>query len=369
MKKTITVRTNSAVYGIFIGPGITGSLNSFFRASGRPDSAFIISSPRVFGLYGREITGELKTSGVNDIATGIFGDGERNKSMPNYECLLGKIIDFESGKQKQTTIIALGGGVVGDMAGFVASTYRRGVPCIQIPTTLLAAVDSSVGGKTGIDIKRNGSIIKNIAGTFYQPSAVFINTGFLGTLPESQVLNGLSEVIKYGVIRDHGLFDFIGKNRDRILNRESGVLAHIIHRSCSIKKDVVEKDEKETRNVRTILNYGHTVGHAVESASGFRYSHGQSVAIGMVCEAEISAKLGVLSREKCLRIRELIESTGLPVKIKGCSIEKIMGIMKHDKKFREGKNKFALPSDIGKVVVKTDIQERVIKSVLAGAVS
>ncbi|MFH0807218.1 MAG: 3-dehydroquinate synthase, partial [Elusimicrobiota bacterium] len=261
-------------------------------------------------------------------------------------------------------VLALGGGVVGDMAGFVASSYRRGVPFVQMPTTLLSAVDSSIGGKTGIDFRRKGKIIKNIVGSFYQPSLVLTDISFLKTLPKKELLNGLAEIIKYGVIKEAELFHFIDKNIAQILDYGPEALGYIIGKSTKIKRDIVQLDEKETKNIRIILNYGHTVGHAIEGAGNFKTSHGEAVAIGMVCEAEISFKLGLLAESKCLQIERLIAKAGLPVKIKGCTVSSLMEIMKYDKKFRKGQNKFVLPVDIGKVTVKTGIPNQIIRSVL-----
>ena len=362
--KTIVLKTNSSCYKIVIGSNIIHGLASNIKQLNIAESIFIISSPKIFGLYGKTIVSGLKHSCINDVGVGIFPDGENNKSWSNYEELLGRVLDFDNGKKKKMTILALGGGVVGDMAGFVASTYRRGVPFVQIPTTMLSAVDSSIGGKTGIDFKRKGKIIKNIVGSFYQPSLVLTDISLQKTLPKKELLNGLSEVIKYGIIKDVELFQFVDKSLKLILGYVPSALEYIIDKSCAIKRDIVQLDEKETKNIRAILNYGHTIGHAIEGAGNFKTNHGEAVAIGMVCEAEIAVKLGLLPKNKCSQIERLISKAGLPVKIEGCSVNSLMETMKYDKKFQKGQNKFILPVDIGKVTVKTGIPEQIIHSVL-----
>jgi len=260
-------------------------------------------------------------------------------------------------------ILALGGGVVGDLAGFVAATFRRGVPYIQLPTTLLAQVDSAIGGKVGIDLPE----AKNLIGAFYQPKAVLEDTDFLGTLPARQVRNGMGEVIKYAVIQSPELFRYLEDNIKSVLSLETNAIEKVISECAAIKAWVVEKDERDVKDIRIALNFGHTLGHAIEAASGYSgaYNHGESVALGMLLACEMAMRLDMLKDGDFQRIKALIRKAGLPGRIEGgISVQKIMEAHEYDKKFSAGVNRFVLPTGIGAVEVIEDIPELLIKTVL-----
>lgn len=276
-----------------------------------------------------------------------FPAGEESKNRETKSRIEDEM--FRAGFGRDSGIIALGGGVVGDLAGFVAATYCRGVPYVQIPTTLVACVDSAVGGKTGVNTPAG----KNLIGAFHQPLAVYADISLLSTLPARQMSEGAAEVIKYGVIKDAELFEFLEKNITALLKKDPETVAHVIEKSCRIKADVVEKDEKE-RDLRKILNFGHTVGHAVEKLSGYTVSHGEAVAIGMVKEAEIAVSMGLLPREDAERIKKLVEAAGLPSTVSAwldgqMTAGRLFETMKLDKKARAGTVEMALPRRIGEM--------------------
>jgi 3-dehydroquinate synthase len=252
----------------------------------------------------------------------------------------------------------LGGGVVGDIAGFVAATYKRGVPLVHIPTTLLAQVDSSIGGKVALNHGR----LKNIIGTFYHPEFVVSDTTTLGTLPAKEIRNGLAEVIKYAVIRDKSLFVYLEKNLGNI-SQDTEFFEKIVFRCAKIKARIVKKDEKDW-GLRNILNYGHTIGHAIEASSEFDIPHGEAVALGMVVEATVSNRLGMLAWKELTRIKRLIEKAGLPLSLASLDTEKIIEAMKNDKKVAGGKVRFILPDAIGKVVIKDDVSLSLVREIL-----
>jgi len=287
-----------------------------------------------------------------------FPRGEANKNLDTISKLASTLA--QRGFDRQDGLLALGGGVTGDITGFLAASYMRGLPFVQVPTTLLAQVDSSVGGKTGVDIPEG----KNLVGAFYQPRCVYIDSQVLSTLPESELLNGLAEVIKYGVIYDRTFFEFLENRRQDILALELPVLEEVIATCCAIKADVVEKDERET-DLRRILNYGHTIGHAIEAASGYSLAHGSAVAIGMVAAAELAVLKGILPADEKLRIEKLISDFGLPVKIPGeLDRQEITDYLKIDKKTVGGRVFFVLPTTIGKVIITDEVDEKHITKVL-----
>jgi 3-dehydroquinate synthase len=287
-------------------------------------------------------------------------DTEKSKSLPQLENLIKKIVDFD--QKRPPFILAFGGGIIGDLAGFAAAIYRRGIPYIQIPTTLLSQVDSSIGGKVGIDLPQG----KNLIGAFYQPKLVYSNVTLLKTLPLAQIREGLAEVIKYGVIADAGLFCFLEKNYKKILNLNSAALSHIIYKSALIKAKIVSLDEKETLGKRTILNFGHTIGHALEAASSYSkgYTHGQAISIGMLCACYISYKLGLTKKNLLERLEDLVDKVGLPKTICGLNLSDILRAQEHDKKFIHGTNRLVLPRYLGKVVIKENIPLGLIKAAI-----
>lgn len=284
--------------------------------------------------------------------------GERAKSFEVFKDVVQRVSQRASGFEP--LIVAIGGGVVGDLAGFVAATYRRGVSLLHVPTTLLAQVDSSIGGKVAIDLPH----AKNMVGTFYQPDAVITDTGLLSTLPEAQMRNGMAEVIKYGVIADKSLFETIEQNVSSLL-KKTGPLSRVVASCVRIKAQVVQADVFDKKDIRIILNFGHTMGHAIEAASGYSgYTHGEAVALGMLLAGDIACELGLFSQDQQARVAQLINSAKLPTQIAGVGNRDIMRCLKHDKKFKAGKNRFVLPVSIGNVTVVEDVPQPVIEKAL-----
>lgn len=318
----------------------------------------LISNPTVYNLYGDVVSRSLKDSGF-DLTEIIIPDGEEYKSFSWAQNIYGEML--KARLDRRSAMIALGGGVIGDIAGFAASTYMRGIDYIQVPTTLLAQVDSSVGGKTGV----NHPLGKNMIGTFWQPSIVWIDIDTLKTLPRRELLSGLSEVIKYGVIRDEGLFDFLEANQNLILDLDENALTYIIKRSCEIKSEVVSKDERES-GLRAILNYGHTIGHAIETVTEYKgYLHGEAVAIGMYVEARLSQMLGFIDGKQVNRIKALIDSYNLPSEMpEGIDLNSLLSTMQIDKKTVSGELSFILPEKIGTVKIQKGVLLEEVKKAL-----
>lgn len=354
----IRVELAERSYDIYIGSGTLGRLGEtlgLFRLS--PKIA-MVSNPTVLSLYGTRVSDSILQAGF-DLITVTIPDGEEFKDLSWVQRIYDELLRHRL--DRLSALLALGGGVIGDITGFAASTYMRGIPYIQIPTTLLAQVDSSVGGKTGV----NHRLGKNMIGTFWQPSIVWIDTDTLKTLPQRQLLAGLAEVIKYGIIRDEELFIFLEHNREKILNLDPEALTHIIMRSCEIKADVVSKDERES-GLRAILNFGHTIGHAIETATGYtRFLHGEAVAIGMHLEAKLSHILGITDSRHVEKIKRLLDAYGLPAEIPSdILIEDLISSMKLDKKAVAGELKIVLLERIGKVIIQRGIGERAIRDSL-----
>ncbi len=352
----VALKENS--YDICIGSGILDQLAPALDQLGIGKDAVIITHPILTRLYGNSLAKHLLKNGYT---AKIFNVpvGEQSKSAACAMRLLEQVAAYDVGRK--IFIIALGGGVVGDLAGFVASVYKRGVPYIQVPTTLLAQIDSSIGGKTAIDLKYG----KNLAGAIYQPRLVFADTAVLRSLSLRQIQNGLAEAIKYGVIKDPVLFAFIEKDHARFLNGDQDVINAIIARCAKIKAAVVEKDEKDVKGIRAILNFGHTVGHAVEAASRFdQYQHGEAVALGMRAAASISVSLKMLSVSQEERINAVITAVGLPLKIDKVRLKDVLALMMHDKKFVGRKNRFVLAERIGKVSLVTEVPLEVVTAAI-----
>jgi 3-dehydroquinate synthase len=347
--KTVNVRLKENSYKIMIGSGITAQLPSAIASLKVGRDAVIITDKSVAKLHGRRVEAVLKAKGFT-AKTFAVSAGEKSKSASVAMRLIEQIAQYDV--DKKIFIIALGGGVVGDLAGFVAAVYKRGIPYIQMPTTLLAQIDSAIGGKVAIDL----SVGKNLTGAFYQPRLVFSDVKFLTTLDKRQIQNGLAEAVKYGVILDAKLFAYLEKNCAKFLSLNPAVLAQVVLDCSLIKAEVVSKDERETKGLRMILNFGHTLGHAVENAGQYnQYHHGEAVALGMRMAAFISCRRGMLPLEDHQRINALLSKIGLPELVKGVSHAKILNAMRHDKKFIAGKNRFVLARRIGKVSVMTGI--------------
>lgn len=359
----VRVELGERSYDICIGKNILREIGGSLKSFGLSPRIAIISNPTVYPLYGPVVAKSLKKAGF-DVLSVTIPDGEEYKDLLWVEHIYNILLKAKL--DRSSALVALGGGVVGDISGFAASTYMRGISYIQVPTTLLAQVDSSVGGKTGV----NHRLGKNMIGTFWQPRLVWIDVATLKTLPGREFLAGLAEVIKYGVIWDGKLFDFLEYGKRKILNLDNKSIMHIIKRSCEIKAEVVSKDERES-GLRSILNFGHTIGHAIETASGYRrYLHGEAVSIGMCLEAELSCRLKFIGSDKIRRIKSLIESYGLPSEMPvDLDIKHILLSMRRDKKAVAGELKFILPRKIGKVKIHKGISEKVIRELLKKRVS
>ncbi len=317
----------------------------------------VISDDHVAGLYGDQLLRSLSQSGLHaEMVT--FPQGEQSKNLHTIATLASELAG--RGFDRNDALIALGGGVTGDITGFLASIYMRGIPFVQVPTTLLAQVDSSVGGKTGVDIPEG----KNLVGTFYQPRAVFIDTDVLQTLPEEELRGGLAEVIKYGVIHDPDFFAFLEQNREAVFALDREILTRLIARCCEIKAWVVERDEREG-GLRRILNFGHTIGHAVEAASDFTLIHGLAVGIGMSVVSELAVRTGCLGQEDADRIRFLIKDYGLPVSVP-TELDRaaIKRYLLSDKKTVGGRVFYVLPETIGRVKITDQVRSEDVDTVL-----
>lgn len=353
----IRVELGERSYDICIGSNILEGIGAKIKSFKPSPKTTIISNPTVYKLYGKAVLNSIKAAGF-DVIPVIIPDGEKYKDISVVQNIYGELLKHRL--DRASALIALGGGVIGDITGFVASTYMRGIPYIQVPTTLLAQVDSSVGGKTGV----NHKLGKNMIGTFYQPRLVWIDVDTLKTLPRRELLAGLAEVIKYGVIWDKELFDFLKVNRDKILNLNSTVLIHIIKRSCEIKAEVVSKDERES-GLRAILNYGHTIGHAIETVTKYRrYLHGEAVAIGMHLEAKLSNMLKLTDKKQVLRIKALLDLYDLPSEMPAdLDINNILSSIQLDKKAIAGELRFILPEKIGSVKIYKGVTEKAVRKV------
>lgn len=354
--KKIRVNLGKNSYNIMVCSNELEKLGSCLRRLNIGEDAVIVTNAGLKKLFGARIKKILISSGFS-VKFEIIPDGEKAKSEKECLRLLNSISKFDS--RRRVFIIALGGGVAGDLAGFTASIYKRGVPYIQVPTTLLSQVDSAIGGKTAIDLSAG----KNLAGAFHQPKLVFSDISFLKSLPKKELISGLAEVIKYGIIKSPGLFRLIEEKYTEILANDEKYIKRIVYECSLIKAGIVEKDELDNKNVRVALNLGHTIGHAIETASGYRksYNHGQAVALGILSSIYIAEKMRLLTEANSLRIKNVLKNTGLPVKLKDVRLGNILSAQRHDKKFIHGKNRFVLPVRIGKVVVKEDVPERTVK--------
>lgn len=356
-RRTIRVDLGADSYDIVIGRSILDQIGPMMRAFKLTDRALIITNPGLRTLYGDIVETSLRSAGFEPAMIEV-PDGEAHKSLEwasrLYDAMLAHRMD------RQSPVIALGGGVIGDLTGFVAATYMRGIPFIQIPTSLLAQVDASVGGKVAVDHPRG----KNLIGAFYQPQLVLISLNALNSLSDRELRAGMAEVIKYGVIADTNFFDYIDQHLSLILSRDIEALAHIVARSCEIKADVVSGDVRE-QGRRAILNFGHTMGHAIETFTGLL--HGEAVAIGMVYAARIAARMKILDNTSVERLIRLFERTGLPTHHDGLDVEVIMATMMHDKKTVGGRLRFILPNRIGDVELRDDVLEEDIRAVMKSA--
>jgi 3-dehydroquinate synthase len=342
--ETVTVGLGDRAYNILIGHGCLGDLGSAVKNTGLSGRCVVVTNPTVAALYLERTVNSLTNAGFS-VSVCELPDGERYKNTKT----IGTIYDhlLEVGLDRSGFIVALGGGVIGDMAGFAAATFLRGIPFVQVPTTVVAQVDSSVGGKTGVNHPKG----KNLIGAFYQPKLVFMDMEVLSTLPERELLAGIAEVVKYGVIADRPFFDYLAHHVERILNLDPPVMAKVVGRCCELKAQVVAEDERETSGRRAILNYGHTVGHAIEAVTKYKkYKHGEAVAIGMIAASRIARDLGRLSAKDVDTQVALLKAFGLPVAVpKGLDRNAVIAALGHDKKASQGKVKMVLADSIGQV--------------------
>jgi 3-dehydroquinate synthase len=352
---TVTVELGSRTYPIYIKNSYKGFAECF-KSSGYRDKLYIITDENVDRCQGESFISELRDNDINYEKL-VLKPGEEHKNLDTMRL----IYDFLHNKNldRNSVIAALGGGVIGDMTGFAAATFLRGIDFLQVPTSLLAQADSSVGGKTGIDFK--GS--KNIIGAFYQPKFVYINVNAIKTLPEKEIQGGLAETIKHGLIQDAEFYGFLKKNIKKVFAFDEKTLIHIAEKNCLIKSCVVSKDEKES-GLRAILNFGHTFGHAIETVEGFRYTHGECVSLGMVAACYMSEMKGFISSDITDDIKNTLESAGLPVSVKEIDANKVYSQMFHDKKLTGNVLNFILIHDKGKVAKhKESEKDMVIKSI------
>ena len=343
-------------YEIHIGAGLLMQAGALLKAMGFSDRLVIVTDPRVGSLYGGSSKQSLIENGF-EVHILEVPDGEEQKSLETAGRLYYQLTDLYA--ERNTPIIALGGGVIGDLTGFVAATYMRGVPLIQVPTTLLAQGDSSIGGKVAVNHGR----LKNKIGAFYHPRLTISDVTTLKTLSPREISDGLAEIIKHGAILDGEFFSYIEENLDRIKSLDVQVIERVISRSVEIKAGVVEKDELDL-GLRNILNCGHTVGHAIESVSGLKIWHGEAVAIGMLVEARIANRMGILDEKEVNRLKNLISKAGLPTELPNLQLEKLIQAMKHDKKILQGKMRFALLKSIGEVFISEEVSQSIIEQAL-----
>jgi 3-dehydroquinate synthase len=348
-------------YPILIEWGCIDRLGSLLRRHSIEGEAFLLSDRTVWGLYGDALEAGLEASGYRILERLVLDPGEESKSLENWTAALDRLVALEDGTAHSVFLVNLGGGVIGDIGGFVAASYRRGIPCVQVPTSLLAQVDSSVGGKTGVNHPGG----KNLIGAFYQPRLVVADLRTLETLDAREVRSGLVEVVKYGLIWDASFFSYLEENFPRILDLQEEALRKIVRTSCEVKAAVVGRDEKEEKGIRTLLNLGHTFGHALEAATDYkRYTHGEGVAVGTLCAAWISVALDMLPARQYDRILSLYEGIGLSTRVSEAETARLWEAMKRDKKFIHGRNRFVLLDEIGKARVVEDIDPSVLEKAL-----
>lgn len=359
--QTLSLALGARSYPIYIGAGLLARPELLLEKLPQKKTA-IITNATVAPLYLAPLRSALESRGVS-VAGITVPDGEEHKTWGTLNHIFDALIEHRC--ERGTTLIALGGGVIGDLAGFAAAVYLRGVPYIQVPTTLLAQVDSAVGGKTAI----NHPLGKNMIGAFYQPLVVVSDTDTLATLPERELAAGLAEVIKYGLIRDRPFFEWLEANMARLVRREPEALAYAIERSCANKAEVVARDELEG-GPRALLNFGHTFGHAIEAGAGYgAWLHGEAVATGMLLAAKLSQRLGLIAARDVGRIGALLKAAGLPLDPPALGLTRYLELMGHDKKVAGGRIHFVLLKRIGEATVSGEVPRAALADVLdAGAV-
>jgi 3-dehydroquinate synthase len=356
--ETLSVALGERAYPIHIGAGLIDRADLYrpYLAGG---SVAIVTNDLVAPLYLSKVKQALAGARIAEI---VVPDGEQTKSWQS----LNRVFDglLKAGCGRDTLVVALGGGVVGDLAGFAAAVYQRGVAFVQVPTTLLAQVDSSVGGKTAI----NHALGKNMIGAFHQPVAVISDVAVLDTLPDRELRSGIAEVIKHGFALDAAFVDWLEANIEKLLRRDRQALAHAVRRSCELKARIVAEDEREAGE-RALLNFGHTFGHAIEAGSGYgTWLHGEAIAAGMVMAAELSALMGDLKKTEVGRVRELVRRAGLPIAGPALAPERLIELMALDKKAAKGRMRFVVLESIGRARLRADVDDAAVRRAIVAAV-
>lgn len=355
--KSVRVVLNEKNYDILIGYPLDGLGRAVYKYAKGPKILVVTNSP--VAKHYLDMVRKSLAEARFQVFVAQVPDGEEHKSLAEANRLYQVCVEYKL--ERESIIIGLGGGVIGDLAGYVAATFMRGLPIVQVPTSLLAQVDSSVGGKVAVNLPEG----KNLVGSFYQPLLVYIDLAVLKTLPGEEMAAGMAEVVKYGIILDKKFFEYLEENIQRLRGLDSGVLETVVARCCQLKARVVEKDEREA-GLRSILNFGHTLGHALEALMDYKkYKHGEAVAIGMVGASRIAQRMGMLKEEAVDRIERLIGKAGLPRQIEvKLTVEAIIQALSLDKKVRQEKVRFVLPERIGKVVVRSDIPDDIVRDVI-----
>lgn len=355
----IQVQLAERSYAILIGEQVLDRCGEIVARPGIGHNALIVADENVAPLYGSLVAEAIRQCGLR-VSEAIVPAGEESKSLAQA----GKLYDaaLEAGLDRRGIVVALGGGVIGDLAGFIAATYLRGISFIQVPTTLLAMVDSAVGGKVGVDHPKS----KNAIGAFHQPLGVLCNVAFLGSLPERELRSGLAEVVKYGFSMDADFFAWLESNAARLLELDSAAIGHAVRRSCELKASVVERDERETTGLRSVLNFGHTFGHALETTTGYRrFAHGEAVAIGSVCAARLAANRQWIAERDFSRMVELLGQIGLPTAIPSdLAADDVVDAMRRDKKNADGRIRLVLTTRLGAARLVDDASEGEIRAAL-----
>jgi len=355
---TTRVELGPHSYDIVSGNGLLAQLPQYLTELQLSKQTVIIADQNVAQTYGESLQSTLTGQGYSSALLTI-PPGEVSKNLDQVKQLYDQLLELKA--DRQTIIIALGGGVTGDLVGFVAATYMRGVPLIHVPTSLLAMVDSSIGGKVGVNLAQG----KNLVGAFYQPKLVLCDLDTLQTLPPNELVNGMAEVLKYGASMDPALFSLLETEKDNLLALEPQVIEQVVNQCALLKSRIVAQDEKES-GVRMYLNFGHTLGHAIEALSNYQtHTHGQAVAIGMNAAARISVAMGMLDQPSVDRLEKVIQSYGLPTKMpKELDTNQLIEQLQKDKKVVQGNVRFVLQESLGKVVIRNDVSETIIREVI-----
>jgi len=354
----VDVNLGSRSYRIVVASGALQSVGERLRELRLGSRAALVSDGAIMRLYGKTVVASLESAGFT-VTTIDVPEGEAAKTLAVAEHCWDRLLT--AGLDRTSTVLALGGGAVGDVAGFAAATYMRGINFVQLPTTVLAQVDASIGGKTAID----HPLGKNMIGAFHQPRLVVVDPAVARTLPDREFRSGLAEIVKHGIVLDADYFAELERDLAPLAARDLGVLERIIGGSCRLKASVVERDEREAE-LRHVLNYGHTIGHALEAATGYtRYAHGEAVSLGIVAEARLARRLGIADDETTTRQERMLETLGLPVRAPSIDVEPIVSAMAHDKKAKDGRVPFVLAPRIGAFRIVYDVPTTEIRAVIA----